>query len=83
MCPLICMATRSGTPAVPGADGTAFAAEVVAEIEALVGDGAVDDWDLEAIEMAARAFGLTIPPSVLLRADDSYRSPVVTASGRA
>lgn len=31
-----------------------FEAEIVAEIEALVGTGAVDDWDLEAIEMAAR-----------------------------
>jgi len=33
---------------------TAFEAEIVAEIEALVGDGAVEDWDLEAIETAAR-----------------------------
>ena len=32
----------------------AFAAEIVAEIEALVGTGAVDDWDFEAIETAAR-----------------------------
>jgi hypothetical protein len=32
----------------------AFEAEIVAEIEALVGTGAVDDWDFEAIETAAR-----------------------------
>jgi len=32
----------------------AFEAEIVAEIEALAGDGAVEDWDLEAIEVAAR-----------------------------
>jgi hypothetical protein len=32
----------------------AFEAEIVAEIEALVGDGAADDWDFEAIETAAR-----------------------------
>jgi hypothetical protein len=32
----------------------AFETEIVAEIEALVGDGAVDTWDLEAIETAAR-----------------------------
>jgi hypothetical protein len=32
----------------------AFEAEIVAEIEALVGPGAVDDWDFEAIEAAAR-----------------------------
>ena len=33
---------------------TAFEAEIVTEIETLVGPGAVDDWDLEAIETAAR-----------------------------
>jgi hypothetical protein len=32
----------------------AFEQEIVAEIEALVGSGAVDDWDFEAIETAAR-----------------------------
>jgi len=32
----------------------AFEAEIVAEIEALVGTGAVGDWDFEAIETAAR-----------------------------
>jgi hypothetical protein len=32
----------------------AFEAEVIAEIDALVGDGAVEDWDFEAIESAAR-----------------------------
>jgi hypothetical protein len=33
---------------------TAFEAEIVTEIETLVGPGAVDEWDFEAIEMAAR-----------------------------
>jgi hypothetical protein len=33
---------------------TAFEAEIVAEIETLVGTGAVDDWDFEAIETAVR-----------------------------
>ena len=37
-----------------GGFAAAFEAEIVAEIEALVGDGAVDGWDLEAIETAAR-----------------------------
>jgi hypothetical protein len=32
----------------------AFQAEIVAEIEALVGTGAVEEWDFEAIEVAAR-----------------------------
>ena len=32
----------------------AFATEIIAEIEALVGTGAVDGRDMEAIEMAAR-----------------------------
>jgi hypothetical protein len=46
-----------GGPAGGGQKGgfkTAFEAEIVAEIEALVGTGAVDDWDFEAIETAAR-----------------------------
>ena len=34
----------------------AFEAEIVAEIKTLVGAGAVDDWDFEAIETAARRF---------------------------
>jgi hypothetical protein len=33
---------------------TAFEAEIVTEIEALVGTGAVDEWDFEAIETAVR-----------------------------
>ncbi len=33
---------------------TAFEAEIVTEIDALVGPATVEDWDLEAIEMAAR-----------------------------
>ena len=39
---------------------TAFAAEIVAEIEALVGPGAVEDWDFEAIETAARRAALRV-----------------------
>jgi hypothetical protein len=37
-----------------------FEAEIVAEIEALVGDGAVGDWDFEAIEVAARRKALRV-----------------------
>ena len=33
---------------------TAFEVETVAEIEALLGTGAVDEWDFEAIETAVR-----------------------------
>ena len=39
---------------------TAFAAEAVAEIEALVGAGTVDDWDFEAIETATRRKALRV-----------------------
>ena len=39
---------------------TAFAAEIVAEIDALVGPGAVEDWDFEAIETAARRAALRV-----------------------
>ena len=38
----------------------AFAAEIVAEIEALVGPGAVDGWDFEAIETAVRRQALRV-----------------------
>jgi hypothetical protein len=38
----------------------AFDAEVVAEIEALVGPGSVDGWDFEAIETAARHKALSV-----------------------
>ena len=38
----------------------AFEAEIVAEIEALVGDGAADGWDLEAIETAVRHRALRV-----------------------
>jgi hypothetical protein len=38
----------------------AFGAEIAAEIEALVGEGAVEDWDFEAIEMAARREALRV-----------------------
>ena len=48
---------RSGRASGGGPKGgltAAFAAEVVAEIDALVGGDAVEDWDFEAIETAAR-----------------------------
>jgi len=48
---------RGGLLAGGGQKGgfkAAFEAEIVAEIEALVGTGAVESWDLEAIEAAAR-----------------------------
>ena len=38
----------------------AFEAEIVAEIEALVGTGAVEDWDFEAIETAVRREALRV-----------------------
>lgn len=38
----------------------AIAAEVCGEVEALVGEGAVDNWDFEAIEMAARHEALRV-----------------------
>jgi len=43
-----------------GGFNTAFAAEIVAEIDALVGPGAVEDWDFEAIEMASRREALRV-----------------------
>jgi hypothetical protein len=39
---------------------TALAAEIVGEIEVLVGSGAVDEWDLEAVETAARREALRV-----------------------
>lgn len=38
----------------------AFETEIVAEVEGLVGAGAVDDWDFEAIETAARRQALRV-----------------------
>jgi len=48
--------TRGGlaTGGQKGGFKTAFEAEIVTEIEALVGTGAVDEWDLDAMEIAAR-----------------------------
>ena len=37
-----------------------FEAEIIAKIETLVGPGAVDDWDFEAIETAARRQALHV-----------------------
>jgi len=39
---------------------TAFEAEIVTEIEALVGTGALDEWDFEAIEMAVRRKAMAV-----------------------
>jgi hypothetical protein len=59
----------------------AFDAEVVAEIEALVGPGAVDGLDFEAIETAARRRALTVAARAVeqrLNADGSdHRGPTV------
>jgi hypothetical protein len=69
--------------AEPGADCTpaakkrlqeAFDAEVSAEIEALIGSGAVDRFDFEAIETVGRRQSLTVVARVveqLLNADTS------------
>ncbi len=57
----------------------AFEEETVAEIEALVGPGAVDDWDFEAIETAARRKALRVAARAVelcLNADTSdYAGP--------
>ncbi len=57
----------------------AFAAEIVAEIETLVGVGAVDDLDLESIELAARRQALQVAARAVERsfnADSSdYMGP--------
>ncbi|MEK7756002.1 MAG: hypothetical protein AAB385_02200, partial [Planctomycetota bacterium] len=52
----------------------AFEGEIVAEIEALVGTDAVDDWDLEAIETAARRKAMRVAAHAverLINADTS------------
>ena len=43
-----------------GGFNTAFEAEIVSEIDALVGTGAVDEWDFEAIEVAVRRQALRV-----------------------
>ena len=53
---------------------TAFEAEIVAEIETLVGTGTVDDWDFEAIETAARRQAMRVAARAverLINADTS------------
>ena len=54
-------------------------AEIVTEIEALVGTGAVDEWNLEAIEMAARRKAMRVAAHAVeqrLNADTSdYTGP--------
>jgi hypothetical protein len=61
--------TRGG-PARGGQKGgfkAAFDAEIVAEIEALVGTGAVEDWDFEAVEMAARRRAMRVAARAVAR----------------
>ena len=59
----------------------AFGAEVAAEIEALVGAGAVEGWDFEAIETAARRQALRVAARAVeqrLNADRSdHRGPTL------
>ena len=43
-----------------GGFNTAFEAEIVSEVDALVGTGAVDEWDFEAIEVAVRRQALRV-----------------------
>ena len=53
---------------------TAFEVEAVAEIEALLGTGVVDEWDFEAIETAARCMAMRVAARVVeqrLNADTS------------
>ncbi len=53
---------------------TAFEVETVNEIEALLGTGVVDEWDLEAIETAARRMAMRVAARVVaqrLNADTS------------
>jgi hypothetical protein len=44
---------------------TAFEVEIVTEIEAFVGTGAVDDWDFEALEMAVRRNAMRVAASAV------------------
>ena len=65
----------------------AFEAEIVAEIETLVGTGTVDDWDFEAIETAARRKAMHVAARAverLINADTSdYAGPTAPcACGR-
>jgi len=63
---------------------TALAAEIVAEIEALVGSGAVDEWDLEAVETAVRREALRVAARAVegrLNADTSDDAGPTTPCG--
>jgi len=59
----------------------AFEAEIVTEIETLIGAGAVDSWDLESIEVAARRQAMRVAARAVegrLNADTSdYTGPTV------
>ncbi len=58
----------------------AFQAEIVAEIEALVGTGAVDDWDFEAIETAARRKAMRVAARAVERRINADTSDYVGAT---
>lgn len=52
----------------------AFETEIVAELEALVGDGCVDNWDFEAIETAVRREALRVAACAVERRLNADRS---------
>jgi len=75
--------TRGGRRCGGGQKGgfkEAFAAEVVAEIEALVGPGAVDGLDFEAIETAARRHALQVAARAVERRLNADTSDHVAAT---
>lgn len=58
----------------------AFEGEIIAEIEALVGPGAVDDWDFEAIETAARRRAMRVAARAVEQRFNADRSDHVGAT---
>jgi len=63
---------------------TAFRTEILAEIDSLVGEGSVDAWDLEAVEVAARRKVLPVAARAIeqrLNADTcDHTGPTVVCS---
>jgi hypothetical protein len=59
-CPARCARGGLARGGQKGGFTAAFEGEIVAEIEALVGPGAVEDWDFEAIETAARGKAMRV-----------------------
>ena len=57
----------------------AFEVETVTEIEALLGTGVDDDWDFEAIEMAARRMAMRVAARAVEQRlnDDTYAVQIV------